>query len=106
MAPAPGVRQGVFDNVMVARDLGLFRRAFGGVGGLDKGVGVGCRVGVQAGGLACVCILRQSGGSTLAADFLLELRAPISGGGEGVWIEQYRSHNQTECRANNEKRSL
>src|SRR5215475_4685809 len=29
-----------------------------------------------------VCILRPSGGSTLAADFLLELRAPISGGGE------------------------
>ena len=47
-----------------------------------------------------VCILRPSGGSTLAADFLLELRAPISGGGEGA------PSLRTECRANNEKRSL
>ena len=52
-----------------------------------------------------VCILRQSGGSTLAADHLLELRAPISGGGE-VAEPAIRPSSQTECRANNETRSL
>jgi hypothetical protein len=54
-----------------------------------------------------VCILRQSGGSTLAADYLLELRAPISGGGEAAHRQFDTSRSsQTECRANNEKRSL
>ena len=53
-----------------------------------------------------VCILRQSGGSTLATDHLLELRAPISGGGEVSRATGLRLRGQTECRAYNEKRSL
>src|SRR4029077_14401638 len=101
----PAVPRG-FDNAMVACDLSGLRRAFGGVGGWTRGWGADVECERRPDDPSCVCILRPSGGSTLAADFLLELRAPIGGGGEAVLIEQDRSHNQTECRANNETRSL